>query len=133
MGWVAAAIGIGKAITGLLGAHKQRDIEKDRVQLGYEDNLEKIRRRAFQQQTVQGAAQAFSQNAGVLHSGGSTAQGFLDTMSSEFKKELDWMKKYAKTARSLGMKSANLAHRIGSLNAITGGAQTGMSLYGQLK
>ncbi len=133
MEWVAAAIGVGKAVAGIFGAKKQEKLEKERAQLGYEDNLEKIRRREFQQQTTQGAAQAFSQNAGVLHSGGSTAQGFLDTMSSEFKKELDWMKKYAKRAHDLGVKSAGVNFSTNVMNSITGGIQTGSNIYGMIK
>jgi len=68
--------------------------------------------------------------SGVRHTGGSTAQGFLDVMAGEFRKELDWMSQYAERSRALGMKRANVAHTTGIFNAISGGIGTGLNVYG---
>lgn len=130
MGYVSAAIGIGSAILGIGGANRQKGVDKQQVELAYADNLEKIRRREFTQEQTMGTAVAFGENAGVLRSGGSTAQATLDVMASEFKKELDWMKQYAQRAKQLGIKSANVRGRTNMLGAITGGAQTGLNIYG---
>ena len=130
MGAAAAAVGIFTAGAGLWGADQQHEIEKQRVELTYQDNLEKIRRRGFTQEATKGAAKAKSENAGVLHTPGSTPQGFMDVMTSEFRKELDWMKEYAKTAKQLGMDSANLDRKVGGINALSSGLNAGMSIYG---
>ncbi len=129
MEYVAAALGIAKAIGGLWGAGKQKEVDKAQVQLAYEDNLEKIRRRRFEQRQVEGAAKAFSETAGVLHTGGSTAQGVLDTMAREFKFEIDWMREFGERARETGLEAARVRAKTSMFRAITGGAQTGMSLY----
>ena len=129
MEYVAVALGIGQAIGGLWGAGKQKEADKAQVQLAYEDNLEKIRRRSFEIEQTKGAAKAATENAGVLHSGGSTAQGVLDTMAREFKIELSWMKKFATEARRIGLETARVRAKTNMFGAITGGAQTGMSLY----
>ena len=84
MEWVAAAAGIGKALFGFMGAGKQKDVDKRQTELSYLDNLEKIRRREFEIKQTEGTAKALSETAGVLHTGGSTAQMFLDTMATEF-------------------------------------------------
>jgi len=130
MGFVAAAIGFGVAAAGHEGAGEQYGIDLDMVELTYQDNLEKIRRRKFEQDQTQGIAQAFSQNAGVTHHGGSTAQGYLDVMATEFKRELDWMKKYAKEARNLGVESASVDYKTNRMAAIKSGISTGASVYG---
>lgn len=130
MGWLAAAIGIGSALFGISGAGQQKDVDKDQVELAYQDNLEKIRRRKFTQEQTKGAAKAFSEASGVLHTGGSTAQGVLDTMAREFTSEIDWMAKFAAEARRLGMKTASVRHRTNVMGSITGGIQTGASIYG---
>lgn len=130
MGWVAAAIGIGKFVSGIFGSNAQRKVDKRQTQLQYEDNLEKIRRREFDQAQTQGQANLLTEASGVRHTGGSTAQGFLNVMAGEFKKELDWMSQYAERSRSLGMKRANVAHTTGVVNSIFGGIQTGSSVYG---
>jgi len=129
MGWIAAAIGIGSAISGLIGSGKQKEVDKAQTELSYLDNLEKIRRRKFEQEQTQGAALAFSEASGVRHTGGSTAQGFLDTMAGEFKKEIDWMQKFAEEARRLGHKGASARAYAGNIQAITGGIQAGASIY----
>lgn len=129
MEWIAIALGLGQAIGGIWGAGKQKDVDKQQSELAYLDNLEKIRRRKFQQEQTQGTAKAFSEVAGVLHTGGSTAQGVLDTMASEFKKELDWMQKFANEARRLGIKTADVRAQTNIFRAITSGLQTGASLY----
>lgn len=129
MEYAAIALGLAQAWGGIWGAGKQKDVDKAQVELAYQDNLEKIRRRKFQQEQVQGAAKAFSETAGVLHSGGSTAQGVLDTMAGEFKKEIDWMVKFGTEARRIGHKAASIRGKTGTFQAITGGVQTGASLY----
>lgn len=128
--WAALAIGIASAAAGAIGASKQKDIEEERVELSYQDNLEKIRRRKLQMNQTQGAATAFSQSAGVRHTGGSTAQGVLDTMAMEFKREIDWMKDYADKAKRLGIKAADASYDANIMGALTGGVQTGLSVYG---
>lgn len=129
MEYAAIALGFMKGFGGIWGANKQKDVDKAQVELAYKDNLEKIRRREFTQEQTKGAAKAFSEASGVLHSGGSTAQGVLDTMAGEFKKEIDWMTKFATEARRIGHKTASVRHQANVLGAITGGAQTGASLY----
>ncbi len=128
----AAALGLFSAGMGLFGASMQHGVEKDRVNLAFEDNLEKIRRRGFTQETILGQAKARSQASGVLHTkgSGSTAQGVLDTMSKEFKKELDWMKYYGNRARKLGMRTADVNLLSNQLGAIGGGFNTASSVYG---
>ena len=130
MGWVAAAIGITSALGGIFGAKRQKDVDKESAELAYKDNLEKIRRRKFEQRQTQGAAKAYSEAAGVLHTGGSTAQGVLDTMAREFTSEIDWMEKFATEARRLGHKGASVAHQTNIARSISGGIQTGASIYG---
>ncbi len=132
MGWIAAAIGIGigKTVAGIFGSNAQRKVDKRQTQLQYEDNLEKIRRREFDQAQTQGQANLTTEASGVRHTGGSTAQGFLDVMAGEFRKELDWMSQYAERSRALGMKRANVAHTTGIFNAISGGIGTGLNVYG---
>lgn len=130
MGIAALGFGIAQFGMGLWGSSMQSSLEKERVQLGYEDNLEKIRRRKFTQESTKGEAKAFSEAAGVLHTPGSTAQGYLDVMASEFGKELAWMQKYADEARKLGIKSANVQKRIGGMEAFMGGASTTARLWG---
>jgi len=132
MGYISAAIGIGKALFGIGGARNQEKADKQQVQLAYEDNLEKIRRREFAQEQTLGTAVAFGENSGVLRTGGSTAQATLDVMAGEFKKELDWMKQYAKRAKGLGVKSARVNRQANIMGAISGGAQTGLNVYGAL-
>ena len=129
MEYVALALGIGQALGGLWGSSNQKEVDKKQVALAYQDNLEKIRRRKFQQEATEGAAKAFSENAGVLHSGGSTAQGVLDTMAREFKSEINWMVKFGQQAREIGFESARVRAKTSMFASITGGAQTGMSLY----
>jgi hypothetical protein len=129
MEYVAAALGIAKAVGGLWGAGKQKEVDKAQVQLAYEDNLEKIRRRRFEQRQVEGAAKAFSETAGVTHHGGSTAQGVLDTMAREFKFEIDWMREFGERAREVGLEAARVRAKTSMFGAVTGGITTGMSLY----
>lgn len=109
-----------KTATGIFGAFDQRKLDRQQVEFQYEDNLEKIRRRDFTQKQTLGRAKAFTQASGVRHTGGSTAQGVIDAMSDEFKKELDYMKKYAVTARRLGVKSAKADFTRNLLDAGTG-------------
>ena len=130
MGWFAAAIGRTSAVFGIFGAKQQKDVDKQQTELAYNDNLEKIRRREFEQRQTLGTAKAVSQAAGVLHTGGSTAQGVINTMAREFKTELDWMTKFAATARKLGHKRASVAHQTNVMRSISGGIQTGTSIYG---
>lgn len=109
---------------GISGANDQKDIDKDRVELEFLSDLEDIRRREFEQQSIQGTAKAFSENAGVLHSGGSTAQGFLNTMATQFSKEIKFMRDYAYEARSLGNRAATLKHRAGIMNSLSEGVNS---------
>lgn len=129
MGAAAIAVGVFTAGAGLWGASKQEQLDEDKVQLSYQDNLEKIRRRGFTQEQIKGQAKARSEHSGVLHRAGSTPQGYVDVMTSEFKKELDWMKKYAEEARRLGMESAHLKKTAASINAISSGIESGMNMY----
>ncbi|MCK4897658.1 MAG: hypothetical protein KAS38_02685 [Anaerolineales bacterium] len=129
MEYAAIALGFAQAWGGIWGAGKQKDVDKAQVELAYKDNLEKIRRREFEQEQTKGAAKAFSETAGVLHSGGSTAQGVLDTMAREFKTELDWMVKFGTEARRIGHKAASVRAKTSIFSSLTGGAQTGASLY----
>lgn len=129
MGAAAVAVGVFTFGAGLWGADKQHEIQKQQVELSYKDNLEKIRRRKFTTEQIKGKTKARSENAGVLHRPGSTPQGYIDVMSSEFKKEITWMQKYAETAKRLGMESANVERKIGGLNAFSSGLNAGMSMY----
>ena len=133
MGWLAAAIGLVSVGFGISGAGQQKDVDEQQAELAYKDNLEKIRRRKFEQRQTQGAAKAFSEASGVLHSGGSSAQGVLDTMARVFTSELDWMKKFASEARRLGHKTASVRHQTNIMGSISGGIQTGASIYGATK
>jgi hypothetical protein len=116
---LAAIFGGFKAITGIFGARGQSKADKQRVRLQFEDNLEKIRRRSFTQKQVLGAAKALGEASGVRHTGGSSAQGAIDSMATEFKKELDWMKKYAVTAKRLGLKQARLDYSKNVIGSVT--------------
>lgn len=133
MGWIAAAIGIGSAIGGIFGSNQQKDVDDQQVELAFRDNMEKIRRRKFEQAQTQGAAKAYSENAGVTHHGGSTAQVVLDSMANEFRREIGWMTKFASEARKLGHKSAKVRAQAGRFGSIMGGIQTGASIYGASK
>jgi len=128
MEFVAAAIGIGKGIAGIFGAKSQKKIDRKQIQLQYEDNLEKIRRREFDQEQTLGQSKLLTEASGVRHTGGSTAQGFIDVMSSEFKKELDWMQQYADRSRSIGNRRASAAQTTGILNSVF----SGINAYGTL-
>jgi len=130
MGWAALAIGLFTTGAGIFGANKQESVDKDRAQLGYEDNLEKIRRREFAQEQTLGKTKMLTEASGVRHSGGSTAQGYLDTMANEFSKELSWMKDYARQARGLGMKSASVTASANRFGALQSGLSAGSSVYG---
>lgn len=132
MGWVAAAIGIGQAVGGIFGALKQKSVTKSQTELQFRDNLEKIRRRKFTQEQTLGTGTAFSEASGILHSGGSSAQGFLDTMAREFRLELDWMRRFADEARRLGHRGASAAFTTNILGSISSGISTGISAYGSL-
>lgn len=122
MQWAAAAVGI---FAGALSVGAQREVDRDRVDLQYADNLEKIRRREWTQENQKGLAKARSENSGVLHSGGSTAQGALDTMANEFGRELRWMKEYAKKSKQLGIRSASVKEGAGYINAVSSGLSAG--------
>ncbi len=126
----AAVMGGFKAFAGIFGAFSQDDLTQQGIQFKYEDNLEKIRRRKFTQQQTLGKTKAFSENAGVLHSGGSTAQGVINTMSSEFQKEINWMHKFATTQALLGKKQATLDLQAGILGSAAGGVQTIQGMTG---
>lgn len=130
MGALAIFAGVVTAGAGHKGAGEQLDIDRSMVELSYRDNLEKIRRRGFTQEKTKGRAKAFSENAGVLHSGGSTAQGYLDTLSNEFRAELNWMKDYAKAAKSLGLEKAGVDYDANRMAALQAGMNTGASVYG---
>jgi len=109
-----------KGITGIFGAGDQRKLERQRVEFGYQDALEKIRRRKFTQEQTLGRAKAIGEASGVRHTGGSTAQGAIDSMALEFKKELDYMKLYATTARRLGVKGAKADYNRNVTDALGG-------------
>lgn len=130
MGFVAAAIGLYDLGQGLMSSKDTYLNQLDQVDLGYKDSLEKIRRRAFEQKQTQGTAKAFSESSGVRHVGGSTAQGYLDTMAREFSMEIDWMKSYAEEARRLGVKSAQISYSANRWNSLTGAINTGAGVYG---
>lgn len=130
MGWVAAAVGIGTALFGGSAAKKQKKVDKQQVQLEYEDNLEKIRRREYTQQQTLGATKAYSETAGVLHTPGTTPERYMAEMEDAFKKEIDWMKEYADRAKKLGMKGASVRAQANTLNAIASGISVGASVYG---
>ena len=124
MDFMAAGLGLFQMGSGITGAGYQKDLDRARVELEYKSDLEDIRRREFDQQTIQGTAKAFSESAGVLHSQGSSAQGFLNTMASQFMKEINFMKNFAEESRRLGNQSASLRHRAGVMGALTEGAKT---------
>jgi hypothetical protein len=121
---LAIAFGIGSFAAGLFGSGQQKKVDKAAAELTYQSTLEDIRRREFEQEQTKGAAKAFSEASGVLHSGGSSAQQFLDTMATEFRKELKFMRDYANRARELGLKEASLRAQTGAFNALSGGLQT---------
>ena len=120
---MSAALALGLFTTGvkLFGVDQQSDYEKDVADLEYKSNLEDIRRRQFEQYQIRGTAKAFSEASGVKHSGGSSAQGYLDTMDYQFKKEIEFMKSYAEEARRLGYEGASLRKQAGILNALSSG------------
>ncbi len=124
MNFMAMGLGLFQMGTGIAGAGYQKGLDKDQVELEYQSDLEDIRRREFDQQSIQGTAKAFSENAGVLHSGGSSAQGFLSTMAEQFTREINFMKQFAQEARYLGRKQASLKHRAGVMSALTSGFKT---------
>lgn len=128
----AAGLGLWEGFTGIMGAFQQRKVEKQKVALEYESNIEDIRRRRFEQRTVEGAAKALSETAGVRHTPGSTAQGYLDTLSSEFKKEIDFSTYFAKRARRLGMTGANLNFQTNFMGALgsSGRSIAGSGVFG---
>ena len=97
-----------KMFTGIMGARNQAGLDRASVEMGYQDNLEKIRRRTFTQNQQVGLTKALTESSGVRHTGGSTAQGYINTMTSEFDKEIKYMQKYALTARRLGNQQASL-------------------------
>lgn len=130
MEWVAVAMGIASFASGLFGSSKQKKIDKAAAELTYKSNLEEIRRRQFEQEQIKGTAKAFSEASGVEHTGGSSAQQFLDTMANEFRKEITWMREYAMQARVLGLKEASLRAQTGAFNALQGGLQTYSMLKG---
>lgn len=130
MEWVAIGMGILNFGAGLFGSGKQKKVDKAAAELTYRSNMEDIRRREFEQEQIKGTAKAFSENAGVLHSGGSSAQQFLDTMANEFTKEIRFMREYATQARVLGLKEASLRAQTGAFNALSGGLQTYSMLKG---
>lgn len=130
MGWVAAAVGVASALFGNSSAKKQKRVDQRQANLTYEDNLEKIRRREYTQQQTLGATKALGETAGVLHRENTTPTNYIKEMAGEFKKEIDWMKDYAKQAQQLGMQSASVTARTNTFNAIAGGIQTGAAVYG---
>jgi hypothetical protein len=109
---------------------EQRRLDKERIQLTYQDNLEKIRRRAFMQEATKGKAKARSETAGVRHTASSTPQGYMATITSEFKKELTWMKHYAETAKRLGMQQSALERKGRQMDLIKESADLAVSLWG---
>ena len=120
---MSADLALGLFSTGmkLFGVGAQSKHDKERVELEYQSDLEDIRRREFEQTQIRGTAKAYSEASGVLHSGGSSAQGYLDTMDYQFKKEIDFMKTYAEEARRLGREGASLRKTAGILNAFSSG------------
>ena len=127
---LAIGMGILNFGAGLFGSSKQKKIDRAAAELTFSSNKEDIRRREFEQEQIKGTAKAFSENAGVLHTYGSTGQEFLDTMAREFTKEITFMKEYADTARKLGLKEASLRAQTGAFNALSGGIQTYSMLKG---
>jgi hypothetical protein len=115
------ALGLFSAGVGFMGAKRQGDFDKEVVDLEYKSDMEDIRRKQFEQEQILGITKAFSQNAGVLHSGGSTAQGYVSTMESEFTKELKFMRSYAEEARRLGKESAEMRELTNILNSFSSG------------
>ena len=77
-----------------------------------------------------GKAKARSETAGVRHTAGSTPQGYMQTITSEFKKELTWMKAYAEKARELGLQQSALERKERQFNLIKDSAELGAQLWG---
>lgn len=125
---MSAMLALGLFSTGikLFGAGEQSRHDKAMVELQYKSDLEDIRRREFEQQQIRGTGKAYSEAAGVLHSGGSSAQGYLNTMDYQFKKEIDFMKSYAEEARKLGRDAAALRKTSNVLDAFS----MGLSIWG---
>lgn len=121
MEWIAAGLGILEGISGLFGASKKEKLEKQQTQLEFESNMEDIRRRKLEQEEVIGATKALSETAGVRHTGGSTAQGYLDVMTSEFKKEIEFATMFAKRSRALGMRGARYNRQSNMISSLAGG------------
>jgi len=130
MGALAAWAGIMNFGIGNSMSDEQRRIDKERIDLQYKDNLEKIRRRAFTQEQTKGAAKALSETAGVRHTPSSTPQGYMNVMTSEFKKELTWMKHYAVTARRLGLQQSALERKGRQMDLVKDSINLGASIYG---
>ena len=124
MEMLAIGLGILNLAGGLFGSSGQKQTDKARTQLIYDSNLEEIRRREFEQDQIKGATVAMSETGGVLHSQGSSAQTYIDLMSSEFGKELKFMREYAERARQLGLQQAQLNFQTGLFNSLSGGLQT---------
>lgn len=129
MGWVAAAVGLAVFGVGHKAGDKQRYDAYLQTELEYEDSLEKIRRRRFQTDQIVGATKARGENAGVVHTAGSTPVGYLETMEGEFRKELDWMKKFADTARSLSNKRAAQNKKAATWSALSSGISAASDVY----
>ena len=117
MGYVSGALQFADAFQSYWAAGSQKRLDRDKVKLKYEVNLEKIRRREFMQEKTKGLASARSQASGVTHKGGSTAKGYLTTMAREFKSELDWMKKFGEEQRRLGIKQSSIDYQARSWEA----------------
>lgn len=132
MEMLAAAFGVADAAFSIFGALGQKKNDKRQVQLQFEDNREKIRRRQFEQEQTLGLTKTLAGASGVRNVQGSTPRQYMDVMSKEFEYELNWMREYTDRARRLGMKSASVNADTRVFNAIAGGIQGGTSIYSAL-
>jgi hypothetical protein len=114
--------------TGFSAARKQGKLEREVAVFQFEDALETIRRRRYTQVQVKGATKALTEATGVRHTQGSTAQGYLDEMSSEMKKELTYMQDYAITAKRFALRGARMKTSAAMLDAFFSGVETMFSV-----
>lgn len=121
--WVWAAgsavlSGIGGALD-FRGGKKGQDAAWDQASLTYDTRMEEIRRRESQQEKTMARGKGVAHSSGIKVEGSSTEQ-YLDTMQTEFAKELDWMRHAAQKEKKAIRKGApgrgaNLASSLGGV------------------
>jgi len=130
MNFVAGALGIFSAITGILGAGEQYDIDIGAINLKHDAGQEEIRRRKYTQRQSLGMTTVLTEASGVTHGAGSTTQQNIDVMTSEFKKEIDWMRTFTEETRRLGIEQARRNRIAGFFGGLSSGINTAVGIAG---